>query len=61
MRYKNVKTGAIVEVPSKIGGKNWELIGGAPKEPAVSVPVTEVTEEPVKKTIKKTSRKTTKK
>lgn len=62
MLYRNVKTGAIIEFSSKIGGKNWELISGsAPKEHAVSVPVAEVTEEPVKKTTKKTSRKTTKK
>ena len=63
-KYRNVKTGAIVEVPSKLGG-NWELISdGAPKkEPVVSVPVAEVKEEvkPVKKAAKKTSKKTTKK
>lgn len=68
MRYRNVKTGAVIDVPSKISGKNWELLdGGKAKEPApvvLDAPVVEeeVKEEevkPVKKT-RKTAKKTTK-
>ena len=62
MKYRNVKTGAVIDVPSKIGGKNWELIdGGKAEKPApvvLDAPVeTEV--KPVKKT-RKTAKKTTK-
>lgn len=61
MKYRNKKTGQIIDVASQIGGSNWELIDGkAPeKEPAV-VPASE-SAEPVKKTVKKTTKKTTKK
>lgn len=64
MKYRNVKTGAVIDVPSKISGKNWELLdGGKAKEPApvvLDAPV-EIVEEvkPVKKT-RKTAKKTTK-
>ena len=41
MKFRNVKTGAVIEAPSMLGG-NWELIGGkAPeKDTAKSVFVT---------------------
>jgi len=63
-KYRNVKTGAVIEVPTKIGGKNWEsLDGGKVIEPApvvLDAPVEEVEEvKPVKKT-RKTTKKTTK-
>ena len=65
MRFRNVKTGAVIDAPSMLGG-NWERIDvdKAPaKEPVTSVPVAEVEEvKPVKKTTKKTTaKKTTKK
>lgn len=28
MRYRNIKTGQVIDVPSEVGGSNWELIGG---------------------------------
>lgn len=31
MRYKNIKTGAIIDSPSKIIGKAWELVGEVQK------------------------------
>ena len=61
MIYRNVKTGAVIDVPSMLGG-NWERIDGkAPaKEPSVSsVPEAEEVK-PVKKTRKTTTKKTTK-
>ena len=61
MIYRNVKTGAVIDVPSMLGG-NWERIDGkAPaKEPTVS-PAPEAEEvKPVKKTRKTTTKKTTK-
>lgn len=63
MKFRNVKTGAVIEVPSMLGG-NWKLIDGkAPeKEPAavVPAPVEEKAVKPVKKTRKTTTKKTTK-
>ena len=61
MKFRNVKTGAVIEAPSMLGG-NWELIGTAPaKEPAVvPAPVEEKAVKPVKKTRKTTTKKTTK-
>lgn len=64
MKFRNVKTGAVIDVPSMLGG-NWERIDGdkSPKKEtvAVSVPVADVEEvKPVKKTVRKT-KKTTKK
>ena len=63
MKFRNVKTGAVIEAPSMLGG-NWELIGGkAPeKEPAavVPAPVEEKAVKPVKKTRKTTTKKITK-
>lgn len=28
MRYKHIKTGAVIDSPSKIVGKGWELLDG---------------------------------
>lgn len=59
MIYRNVKTGAVIDVPSMLGG-NWERIDGkAPaKEPSAS-PAPETEEvKPVKKTRKTTTKKT---
>ncbi len=52
MKYRNIKTGQIIDVPSEVGGKNWEKIGGkAPvKEPAVDTPAVEEEIKPAKKT-----------
>ena len=63
MKYRNLVTGAVIDTPSAIKGKNWELIGGKAEKPApvvLDAPV-EVVEEvkPVKKT-RKTTKKTTK-
>ena len=42
MRYRNTKTGQIIDVPSEIRGGNWERINGVKvpeKEPSVvSIP-----------------------
>ena len=57
-----MKTGAVIDVPSKISGKNWELLdGGKAEKPAPVVHNIPVEEEvkPVKKT-RKTAKKTTK-
>ena len=68
MKYRNLVTGAVIDTPSAIKGKNWELIGGKAEKPAPVVldapvvkEVPEVVEEvkPVKKT-RKTTKKTTK-
>ena len=62
MRFRNVKTGAVIDAPSMLGG-NWERIDvdKAPaKEPVTSVPAAKVEEvKPVKKTRKTTVKKTT--
>lgn len=59
MKYRNKKTGQIIDVPSALGGSNWELIGGkAPEKEPAAVPASE-SAEPVKKT-RKTTKKTTK-
>ena len=34
MRYKNVKTGAVIETSSKIRGENWKEIKEQAKKPA---------------------------
>lgn len=54
MRFRNVKTGAVIDAPSMLGG-NWERIDvdKAPeKEPVSSSPIVEEAEEvkPAKKT-----------
>ena len=58
MKFRNVKTGVVVDVPSVLGG-NWVRIDGkAPaKEPAVSPVVAEAEAiKPVKKTRKTTTK-----
>lgn len=61
MKFRNVKTGAVIEVPSMLGGY-WERIdGGKAEEPAAVIPDVEPEEvKPVKKTKKTTTKKTTK-
>lgn len=63
MRFRNVKTGVVIDAPSMLGGP-WERIDGgkAPaKEPAVDVPVAKAEDvKPVKKTTRKTTTKKTK-
>lgn len=34
MKYRNVKTGAIIEVASKIEGRDWEALKPPVSEPA---------------------------
>lgn len=62
MKYRNVKTGAVIDVKSEISGGNWERIDGkAPaKEPSVSPTPEKEEVKPVKKTRKTTTKKTTK-
>ena len=62
MKYRNVKTGAVIDVKSEISGGNWERIDGkAPaKEPSVSSAPEAEEGKPVKKTRKTTTKKTTK-
>lgn len=71
MKYRNTKTGAVIDVASKIRGGNWVLVGGekSPKKETVTADIPNVTVEevkPVKKaaikkpTLKKAT-KTTKK
>lgn len=58
MKYRNIKTGQIIDVPSEIGGKNWEKIDGkAPaKEPIVDFPAVEEEIKPAKKTTKRSKK-----
>jgi len=52
MRYKNIKTGVIIDSSSKITGKNWELVDeNAPKKETVDE--VEETEEVDLETLKK--------
>lgn len=37
MKYRNVKTGQIIDVPSEVGGSNWELVGGKPEKETATV------------------------
>lgn len=61
MKYRNVKTGAVIETSSNIRGALWVKIGGEKSEKetitadAPSVAVEEV--KPVKKTVKRTTKK----
>lgn len=56
MKYRNIKTGQIIDVPSKISGANWELVGGKSVKETATVSISEGEDKPVRKT-----RKTTKK
>ena len=60
MKYRNLVTGAVIDTPSAIKGKNWELIGGKVEKPAPVLDAPEAAEEvkPVKKP-RKTAKKTT--
>ena len=40
MKYRNKKTGQVIEVKAYIAGGNWELVE-APKKPAETDPVQE--------------------
>ena len=54
MKYRNIKTGQIIDVPSELRGSNWELIGGKPiKETATG---TTRDDQPVKKQRKSTKK-----
>ena len=59
MKFRNVKTGVVIDAPSMLGGP-WERIDGgkAPaKELAVDVPVAKAEDvKPVKKTRKTTAK-----
>ena len=48
MKYRNIKTGHIIDVPSEVGGSNWELVGGKP----VKETATDTTQD--NQTVKKT-------
>lgn len=50
MKYKNTKTGAIIDSPFKIVGKNWVEVDGNEKE-GVQKTVKETTEEYVEEEI----------
>ena len=55
MRYRNVKSGIIIDVNSELTG-NWEKVdGGADKAPAapISAPVVKGEDKPAKKTRKR--------
>lgn len=58
MKYRNVKTGAVIEVSSKLGG-NWEMISGGESEKAPAVFSDANEPENVKPVVKK-ARKTKK-
>ena len=49
MRFKNTKTGVILNLPDDFTGKNWEPVDKAPKTPHIEEPK----EEPKKPTKKK--------
>ena len=50
MKYRNIKTGQIIDVPSEISGSNWELVGGKPVTETATVSTQD--DQPVKKTRK---------
>lgn len=51
MKYRNIKTGHIIDVPSEVGGSNWELVDGkaSVKEPAT---ISTQDDQPVKRSRK---------
>lgn len=61
MKYRNLVTGAVIDVQSGISGKNWECIGGKAEKPTPVIPDAVLEEKPVEevKPVKK-PRKTTK-
>lgn len=48
MQYKNIKTGAVIDITSKLADKSWELVV-APTDLSVSL---EENEAPKKKSVK---------
>lgn len=54
MRYRNVITGAIIDVPSEIKGSKWEKIDGGKAEKPAAVVISEEVE--IEKPVKKTRR-----
>lgn len=58
MRYRNIKTGQVIDVLSEVRGENWEMISGqAPeKGPAAFIPAVEEDIKLVKKTTRKTKK-----
>lgn len=58
MKFRNIKTGQIIDVPSEIRGNNWEKISDkAPaKEPVVDAPAVEEEIKPAKKTTRKSKK-----
>lgn len=48
MKYRNIKTGQVINVPSEIGGASWEIIGGKPEKETATVSTQD--DQPVKKT-----------
>ncbi len=49
MKYRNIKTGQIIDVPSKISGANWELVGGKPVMETATVSISDDEDKPVKR------------
>jgi hypothetical protein len=49
MKYRNIKTGQTIEVPSKISGVNWELVGGKPVMETATVSISDDKDKPVKR------------
>lgn len=50
VRFRNKKTGAVIDVPSEINGANWEKIDGGAKPAVISQVEPETDDaEPVKK------------
>ena len=54
MKYRNIKTGQVINVPSEISGANWELISGKPVKETATVSTQE--DQPVKKTRRSTKK-----
>lgn len=49
MKYRNIKTGQTIEVPSKISGVNWELVGGKPVMETATASISDDKDKPVKR------------
>lgn len=54
MKYRNIKTGQIIDVPSELRGSNWELIGGKPVTETATVSAQD--DQAVKKTRRKSKK-----